>query len=234
MNNDDIHPNAPAGGGGPGNFTGTGPLGTNPNIDKWMTPQPLGVSDPKSQAAKSCSPKWFEKNSSYSIAKETEAAKGLTFTGDDLNFLARMLYAEATGAAACPDANERKNEKAAILHVCYFRIGRKGYPSNSYIAKTFTEVAKAPGQFESVFKANKKLQNSEESVCKSLAAKECADLEEALAAVNDFIKSGANYKTYPFDKFLASTGRTGWVKYGGNEFSLFAAMKDAMTKEMNR
>ncbi len=238
MENDDIHPNAPAGGGGPGAFRSAGPIGTNSNMDKWMNPGPLGaghnaiVAGDTTLADKNCNPKWFDKTKSYSVSKPTSAANALTFTGDDLNFLARMLYAEATGSGACPDANERKKEKTAILHVCYFRIGRKGYPSNSYIAKTFTDVAKAPGQFESVFKSNKKLDNSAESVCKSLGVKECADLAEALAAVNEFLSSGPNFKAYPFDKFLASTGRAGWVKYGGNEFSLFPAMKDAMAKEI--
>ena len=40
--NDYIHPNAPAGGGGPGAFRSAGPLGTNPSMDKWMYPGPLG------------------------------------------------------------------------------------------------------------------------------------------------------------------------------------------------
>lgn len=187
-------------------------------------------SDQTGLAVKICSPKWFDKTKSYSVSNPTAAAQALTFTGDDLNFLARMIYAEATGSGACPDAAERNKEKMAILHVSYFRIGRKGYPSNSYVAKTFAEVAKAPGQFESVFKANKKLDNSAESACEGLSAKECADLNEALAAVDAFIASGPNFKAYPFDKFLAATGRQGWVKYAGNEFSLFPAMKDAMAK----
>ncbi|GEM_PF-1787513 len=40
--NDYIHPNAPAGGGGPGAFRSAGPLGTNSSMDKWMYPGPLG------------------------------------------------------------------------------------------------------------------------------------------------------------------------------------------------
>jgi hypothetical protein len=41
--NDDIHPNAPAGGGGPGVFRSAAPLGANPGMDKWMIPGPLGT-----------------------------------------------------------------------------------------------------------------------------------------------------------------------------------------------
>lgn len=40
---DYIHPNAPAGGGGPGAFRSAGPLGTNPSMDKWMRPESLGT-----------------------------------------------------------------------------------------------------------------------------------------------------------------------------------------------
>lgn len=41
-NSDEIHPNAPAGGGGPGMFSGAAPLGMNPDSDKWLVPGPLG------------------------------------------------------------------------------------------------------------------------------------------------------------------------------------------------
>lgn len=41
--NDDIHPNAPAGGGGPGAFRSAAPMGANPGMDKWMRPGPLGT-----------------------------------------------------------------------------------------------------------------------------------------------------------------------------------------------
>lgn len=188
------------------------------------------TSDTNGITVKICSPDWFIKSKFYEVKSPTDEAKDVKFSGDDLNFLARMIYAEATGSGACKDAAERSKEKAAILHVCYFRIGRKGYPSNSYIARSFTEVAKAPGQFESVFKANRKLSSSAESVCESLKAVECTDLEECLKAVRTFIETGPDYKAFPFDKFLASTGRAGWTKYGGNEFNLFSAMKDQMAK----
>ncbi len=38
-----IHPNAPAGGGGPGAFRSVAPLGMNPDIDKWFHPGPIGM-----------------------------------------------------------------------------------------------------------------------------------------------------------------------------------------------
>jgi len=38
----DLHPDAPAGGGGPGAFKSTMPLGANLELDQWRGPQPLG------------------------------------------------------------------------------------------------------------------------------------------------------------------------------------------------
>jgi hypothetical protein len=38
----EVHPDAPAFGGGPGSFNNAAPLGTNPNLDKWRTPGSLG------------------------------------------------------------------------------------------------------------------------------------------------------------------------------------------------
>jgi hypothetical protein len=38
----DVHPDAPLGGGGPGGFESPAPLGTNPESDRWRSPQPLG------------------------------------------------------------------------------------------------------------------------------------------------------------------------------------------------
>ena len=40
--NDNVHPNAPAGGGGPGAFRSALPMGADPGQDKWMHPGPLG------------------------------------------------------------------------------------------------------------------------------------------------------------------------------------------------
>jgi hypothetical protein len=40
---EDIHPNAPAGGGGFGKFRSASPSGTNPAMDKWTRPGPLGL-----------------------------------------------------------------------------------------------------------------------------------------------------------------------------------------------
>lgn len=43
--NDDIHPHAPAGGGGPGAFTSAAPMGLKPEMDKWKRPGSLSTHD---------------------------------------------------------------------------------------------------------------------------------------------------------------------------------------------
>ena len=40
---DDVPPNAPAGGGGPGGFRSAAPMGANPGADKWSAPGPQGA-----------------------------------------------------------------------------------------------------------------------------------------------------------------------------------------------
>lgn len=179
---------------------------------------------------KLCNPEWFKKGQQYRVTNPLADLKDYEFSGDDLNFMARALYAEGVGSGACPDNDERRREKLAIIHVCYFRLGRKGYPNNAYVAKSFTDALKAPGQFESVFKANQKLDKSAPEVCETMPEKECSDLCDALTAIRDFLASGPAYKDYPFDKFLAAAGRKGWTKIGGNDFGLFPANKAAMEK----
>ena len=46
----DIHPNAPAGGGGPGSFRSAAPSGANDELDKWMAPGSLGGEPPNPSA----------------------------------------------------------------------------------------------------------------------------------------------------------------------------------------
>ncbi len=100
---------------------------------------------------KICDPGWFDPKAKFKISNAPERTAHLVFTGEDLNFAARVLYAEASGAAQLTDKSERDKEKAAILNVKHFRLNRPGYPNNKYIAKTFLEVCKAPNQFESVY-----------------------------------------------------------------------------------
>jgi hypothetical protein len=171
---------------------------TNPLMTKdgKLTP----VADKEGCLIKICDPGWFDPKATFQIANAPERTAHLVFTGEDLNFAARVLYAEASGAAQLKEKAERDKEKAAILNVKHFRLNRPGYPSSKYIAKTFLQVCKAPNQFESVYAKSPKFLNSDSSVYPCLAKAECADLTEAIEAIKTFLQTGPNAE-YVYDNF---------------------------------
>jgi hypothetical protein len=154
-----------------------------------------------------CVPGWFDKRDIFKIFNAPPRTAHLEFSGQDLNYLARVLYAEAAGAAPLPDKDERKREKAAILNVKHFRLNRTDYP-NRQKAKTFKEVCDAKGQFESVFSAKPKYVNSSEEFAVKFDAKECSDLSEAIQAVREFIENGPS-EIYMYDNFRGGKGGRG-------------------------
>lgn len=147
-----------------------------------------------------CHITWFEQQKKYKIANSPTRTSALEFSGADLNYFVRVLYAEASGTAQLTDIKERKKEKEAIINVCYFRLNRRGYPNNIYVAKTFKQVCDAPGQFESSFASSPKYLNSSIEKFETLSSKECADLEESADAIRDFLAAGPN-KEYIYDNF---------------------------------
>jgi hypothetical protein len=120
--------------------------------DAELTP----ISNTKGHEIYICDPPWFDELKKYKITNAPERTSSLEFDGMDLNYMARVLYAEASGSLQLSDKSERAKEKAAIINVNHFRINRKGYPNNKYVAKNFREVCDAPGQFESVFPVEEK------------------------------------------------------------------------------
>lgn len=90
-----------------------------------------------------CELSWFDKREMLKISNAPGRTALLEFSGDDLNFVARVLYAESAGSAQVKDSAERAKEKEAILNVKHFRLNRAGYP-NRVKAQTFTEVCKPP------------------------------------------------------------------------------------------
>jgi spore germination cell wall hydrolase CwlJ-like protein len=147
-----------------------------------------------------CSPDWFDAKKTYKIAHAPARTAGLEFSGSDLNFMARVLYAEASGSEQLKDKAERDKEKAAIMNVNHFRLNRRGYPRNDYIATTFQMVCEAPGQFESVYAASDKFNNSTAARAENLGKRECADFEEAIEAIKTFLATGPTPE-YQFDNF---------------------------------
>lgn len=148
-----------------------------------------------------CAPSWFDENKQFKIANAPARTASLSFGGADLNFAARVLYAEASGAAQLPDKDIRDKEKQAILNVMHFRLNRGGYPTYSYIAKSFQEVGRARQQFESVNPGTPKFNNSAPPTVQSMTKKECADISEAIEAVRTFIANGPDNIKYLYDNF---------------------------------
>jgi hypothetical protein len=157
------------------------------------------VSDNKGLPVTICAPEWFDTRKTMTIANAPNRTASLEFSGADLNFVARVLYAESSGSGQLKDKAERDKEKEAIMNVNYFRLNRKGYPNNKQ-ATTWKMVCEAPKQFESVYKPAAKLINSAEGVCGKLIKAECADLCESIAPVRRFMEQGPNEK-YVYDNF---------------------------------
>jgi hypothetical protein len=187
-----------------------------------MTP----TADKTGVALSVCQAGWFDKNRSFSITNASPRTAALEFDGADLNYFARCLYAESSGSQSLPDINERKNEKEALINVFYFRLNRKGYPTNKYIATSFTMVCDAPNQFQSIQPTpSPKLRNSAPGEAVHLNKMECADLQECLDAIGAFLAAGPN-SMYVYDNFRAGSSGTRGTTIGGSRFWLSAVGKE--------
>jgi hypothetical protein len=168
-----------------------------------------------------CCPKWFDRNRSFKVSNPAKHAAKLTFSGADLNFAARVLYAEATGSQVGVASSDLADEKQAILHVMYFRLNRKGYPSNTYVATSFQMVGEAPKvQFESVAKDKPKFSSTSPVNVPKLRMAECVDLQACIDAVQTFLDTGPDYDKYPFDEFRDVNSRPKWHKIANTAFHL--------------
>lgn len=167
-----------------------------------------------------CQTAWFEKNESYRISSTPARTSGLTFSGADLNYFARCLYAESSGSHSLPNVEDRKAEKEALINVFYFRLNRKGYPTNRYIATSFSMVCDAPNQFQSIQPTpSPKLRNSAPGEASRLNQMECADLQECIGAITAFLAGGPNSQ-YIYDNFRAGSSGTRGTTIGGSRFWL--------------
>lgn len=181
--------------------------------DSHITPR----SDTHGTVVELCNIDWFDRSQTFTVANAPTEKRSLSFTGEDLNYVARVLYAEASGSGTQRDRSTRDREKEAILNVMYYRLNTRGYPTNRYIAQNFREVCDARGQFESVGAQVPKLVNSEYQRSHRLRARECSDLSEAVEAVKKFISTGPN-STYRYDNFRAGGSGTRGITIGGTRF----------------
>lgn len=183
------------------------------------------VADKRGHEVTVCMPDWFDEKKKYKIANAPKRTADLEFTGSDLNFMARVLYAEASGSEQLPDKAVRDKEKAAIMNVNHFRLNRRGYPSKA--ATTFYGVCKAKGQFESVFEGTDKFVKSDRGSVSGMKKKECADLDEAIDAVRTFMATGPS-PLYPFDNFRGYDPKGRGTHIGRSRFMLSPAGKKMM------
>lgn len=198
--------------------------------DVHAVPKKSGKITPKSEKqgveVNICQISWFDSAQTYTIANAPPRTATLTFTGDDLNYFARVLYAESSGSQDLPDLGDRKTEKEALINVFYFRLNRKGYPSSRYIATTFSMVSNAPNQFQSVVpNPSPKLRKSASPAFRNLAKMECDDLQESVDAIQAFLASGPN-KKYVYDNFRAGASGTAGTRIGGSRFWLSSVGKE--------
>jgi len=184
-----------------------------------------------------CCPSWFVAADQFKVPNPSVAAKDLMFGGDDLNYLARVLHAEASGSGAIKDDAERFREKEAIINVLYNRLNVPGYDPNNWTRgrfQTFRDVATAVKrlsggglsgvQFESVIGSDgsgtSKFKSTDGPVVDHLGKADCKDFEECFNAIRRFLVVGPN-EHMNFDNFRAAGKKTapkGQTVIGGNRF----------------
>lgn len=192
-------------------------------------------SDQRGCQVDACCVEWFDKRDSLTIPNAPPHLVDLSFAGDDLNFLARVVYAEASGSAQVKDQAIRLREKMAIIHVLYNRLNVIGFDPNSWTKGKFqsflgvaSAVKKTPAglfgtQFESVIgptgNGTAKFNASAYPRYMELKKYECADLAESLQAVKVFTQEGRDPKI-DYDNFRAvgSKAPSGQTVIGRNRF----------------
>ena len=188
------------------------------------------ISDQKGVEVFICDPGWFEEKKKYKISNAPDRTTSIEHSGAELNFLARILYAEAAGSSQLPDKTERDKEKEAILNVKHFRLGRTDYPNWKIKSKTFIDVCSAAGQFESYGPPPKpKFRDSTKRQVEMFSKKECSDFKESIDAIKNFLTSGPN-SLFAYDNFRGGKGRQG-ATIGKSRFWLSATGKRLLDDE---
>lgn len=179
-----------------------------------------------------CDPDWFDEKKKFKVVNAPNRNVAFEYSGFDLNFLARVLFAEASGSAKLIEKNERDAEKEAILNVKFFRLGRTDYPDWRVKSKTFTEVCSAPGQFESVGPPpTSKFRDSTKSHVEKFDKKECSDFIESIDAIKRFLDAGPN-TAYAYDNFRGGSGSRG-TTIGRSRFWLSTTGARLLADEIN-
>ena len=167
-----------------------------------------------------CCPSWFDKRDEFEVKHAPPHLSDLKFSGNDLNYLARVVYAEASGSAAVKDEAIRIREKLAIVHVMYNRLNVPGFDPNNWTKgkfTTFTGVASAVKkrkggglsgtQFESAIGTDgtgtSKFKSTDRPDYEQLNKANCRDFDECFKAIKEFMDEGPKVDL-DFDNFRAA------------------------------
>jgi hypothetical protein len=134
--------------------------------------------------------------------------EGYTFTGADINFAARAIFAETSSDV---------KEQIAAANVVYNRVDNKGFKTKGRVEQTLTAVVEAPHQFNAVTSPgpNRKFLSSADGSYQNLTPADCASLATAITAMTS-IATGGTTADYTF--FAAAWSTTNGVLIGATRF----------------
>ena len=180
---------------------------------------PQNSSQPQQQQRPTCDPGFFDQNQNFTISGDPN---NRSFTGSDLNFAARVVFAESSSLTS-GRGDEINRERSAIASVLYNRIGAVGFPDRR-ARTTFEGVAEAPGAFASIggAKLNSSApghyQNLQEAVVNSrgqVYGGDCNDLRSSVDSIRRLVNFGAQYG---YTQFRSAATRGQGTVIGGNRF----------------
>jgi RHS repeat-associated protein len=169
-----------------------------------MGPSPHG---PKGEEDFPCHPYWLPGD------LVIEGLNGQRFTGSEINFAARAVFAEASGSLQV-GASESTKEMYAIASVIYNRLDNPGFGA----LPTLSEVLRAEDQFQAVTGTHtqtRKFRSSDSFHSARLSPENCDDLNRALHAMLSVVINGPT-NSYTFFK-KAGPGSQG-RRIGGSVF----------------
>jgi hypothetical protein len=206
-------------------------------VSSSKTAKMTAVGDKTGVSVQVCAITPFDNATRYTVANASANKSTLLFDGTDLNYLARVLYAEASGSGAETDEGVREKEKLAIINVMYNRINVIGFDPNDWTHGKFTTfkgVASAVKttasghlsgvQFASVVGTDgtgtPKFKAVDGRGYEALKKADCADYNECFDAIRKFLAAGPD-AALDFDNFRAAGSGTtpaGQTVIGGNRF----------------
>lgn len=140
---DDIHPDAPAGGGGPGNFKGAGPAGLNPENDKWTQPGPVGLKKGSSQASAASLPEEQKRLAEIRALVEANNRSQLSTSRIICQIYKESSFDKNAGVGKHSALGLMQVQRPAVKQVYKYRLQQQNHgrmPSDKNTQKAFSEA----------------------------------------------------------------------------------------------